>query len=267
MKEKIKLLVKDIFENKIKKHGFHYIAGRSGDHFWTFSRKIDGLTQGIEIGTDFHYKPNGFGLYIHADVINSDKMGTHARVFVPENQYHTDANRNWRYESEEEIKRALHEMADAIEKYGLAELELMINGHAPTDEMWQKIYITHQQFHDQFIKKHNLEIAALNDNFEGIFDLIEKEIANCQGKKYEDVQDTLLEIASFLGVELILEVDGMWTQASKEYPDDLICLESKIEEFPILLAVVESWQRNKVKELREAFAFMVGVFPFENDVF
>jgi len=265
MEEQIDLLVKNVFGNEVKKHGFHYLAGRSGDHYWTFSRKIGGLTQRIEVGADFHYKPNCFALYLQGSLTDMDKI--HARVFVPENQYHTDANRNWRYENEKEIKRALHEMTDAVEEYGLAELERITNAHAPTDEMWIKIYTDNQQLHDQFIKKHDIEVEGLSDNFEEIFNIIEKEISKCQGKKYKDVQDTLLEIAAFLGVELIKEVDGMWVQASKEHPEDLICIESKIEEFSILLAVVESWQRNKVKELREALAFMVAVLPFEDDDF
>jgi hypothetical protein len=256
---KLKKKVFDIVGEGIKKFGFVYLddpAYRSGAA-WSFARDVGNIKQIITVMKDrFSGKLN---MDLRTTAWRSEWKN--ARHIIPKEQYHVDAHSGWPYQNEEELDRALNELLEIIEKYGLDELaRLSIEDEViPTVNMGEKLFSSYNELSEQFVLRHNIDITDTSkENITKWFDVIEQEIIDTQPCTYKQAQDMLVEIAAFLGVQLTKELGGVWVKNVNARGIWIGELNAYIcDAYWPLADVIEAWKNRDVEYLKEDYFIML----------
>jgi hypothetical protein len=218
MTEKInrgKLVRKYIGEG-IAPFGFAY-KGYEGDS-WKFERQFKNVRQTISIYV-YRFDPSmiTFELYTSArgtgmvQAVNIEGVSTNG-----------DIRGFWKYKDEEELIKVLTVMKDILVKKGMKILlELSKEDEIiATNEMYHRLYVCHDELCEKFIRKTGLEVTGYDEeNINRWFDVIGERIKILKAAGYNtDTKEELIEIAAFLGNQLVTYLGGEWYHfVSKEH--------------------------------------------------
>jgi len=182
--------------------------------------------------------------------------GACASSVIPKGEYHTNGLNFWPYQNESELERALTEFAEIIEKYGLDELTKLSaedDKIIPTVEMGEKLFANYKLLNEQFITQNQIDIADTSKNgMSKWFDIIEAKMTETKNLPYEQVQDMLVEIAAFLGVQLEKGVEGEWIK--NEDPRGVwvkIAKANILRVYWPLTSAIDAWKYQRFDYLKE----------------
>ena len=108
--------------------------------------------------------------------------------------------RYWSYDDEESFKSSLKNLVLLIEEYGLPELvRLSVESEViPTNEMGAKLVSSHKELSEKFIQENQLDVSNISNKImTARFDTIEQKMQETKDEPYQNIQDTLVEIAAF----------------------------------------------------------------------
>ena len=280
--EKEKLIV-EILGSALAKRGFVYVGKKlqlyKGVYIhYIFERLFNGFTQRITF-VDQHvllaekraYAPY-IGFHVYKYKQHSEGL-LHFLVLLPKERLPKDImirqiieyfyvvsieeERFWIYENVEGLKSILAEFISLIEDYVFARLDKMSVSHeiSPTEDMVKNIMANSKELSEKFIKENKLDVIdKSNESILRWFDIINSKIKATKDEPYQNVQDMLVEIASFLCEQLRNEVGGEWLDLF----DPLYFTMHDMRIFPSiqfqpLSLVVGSWKEQDINWLREQY--------------
>lgn len=170
----------------------------------------------------------------------------------------------WKYENEEEFTQILMVMRDVLIKKGMKILrELSVEEKmVATNEMYHELYEKYEQLCNSFLKKTELLTTGFDpENINRWFDEIDKRVEILRQGEYEDAKQDLVEMAAFLGQQLVRYMGGEWTHFQREGFESCIISKIKSNRMPaedclgLLVGGYGSmgmqWPRNTFLELYE----------------
>lgn len=251
---KKKELIQKVLNPYVNKYGFQYKKTDNGT--WIYSR-----TQGT-VEQIFYVKESRFAksldLCFETDIFRSPTL--YAGNIIPDSEkerfsFNGNMEQNngrvilgfWEYTSEEEFCEIIKIFGEIIISYGLRALEELSqeDPFIPTVEMAEILYQQHNKLHDSFIQKYLKERKAIcQKEIEHWFELIEGLFAEPQYCEYENVKPLILEVAAFLGDEMIQYAGGTWKHPKNSrvtYVGELDCY--VWQSLQILISVVDMWAK------------------------
>jgi hypothetical protein len=127
----------------------------------------------------------------------------------------------WKYKDEEELIKVLTVMKDILVKKGMKILLELSKEAKETDtnKMYHELYFHHDELCEKFIRKTGIKVTGYDEeNINRWFDVIEERVAILKQDDYEHAKEELVEIAAFLGNQLVTYLGGEWYHfVSKEH--------------------------------------------------
>ena len=251
---KKKELIQKVLNPYAEKQGFQYKKSDNG--IWIYSR-MQGMVE-----QKFYVKESRFAksldMCFETDVFRSETL--YARNIIPDSQKEKFSfngniekdNGNvilgfWEYTSEEEFCEIIKIFGEIINSYGLKALEELSqeDPFIPTIEMAEILYQQHEKLHDSFVQKYLKGKKAISQTvIEYWFELIEGLFAEPQYCDYEDAKPLILEVAAFLGDEMIRYAGGSWKHPKNSrvtYVGGINCY--AWQSLQILISVVDMWAK------------------------
>lgn len=278
---RIKKRVMEIVGESVKKHEFFYEKEYSNNIIWVFKREKGELCQRILIQKHrfckelmLRFRPTAY-VNPEIDAQNIVPPGRYQNHITEEARkmctaigYDLSKPKNliqpmWFYDNEEDVRGILEEFVDVIEKYGLDKLEELsieeANRIIPTEEMNEKLYASHDELCQKFIKEYGISVEQRSeDDIRKWFKIIFPKMQEKREEPYENVQYFLVEVAAFLGKQLAIVLEARWkkweTDPYTVLLQDLKCY--LISRYQILNIVVETWVNQKFARLEEEFVWM-----------
>lgn len=219
MSEKINRgeLVRKYIGEGIAPFKFEY-RGYQGDS-WKFEKKFKNVTQTISIYPyRFDQGMITFDLYTDAECSEyARKMGTGLvqAGMIEEIATNSPMRGYWQYGNEEELIQVLNDMKDVLIKKGMRILMELSKeeGRPDTNEMYHELYFHHDELCEKFIQKTGIEVTGFDEeNINNWFEVIEERTAILKLGNYEHAKGELVEMAAFLGNQLIKYLGGEWHQ-------------------------------------------------------
>ena len=105
------------------------------------------------------------------------------------------------------------EMKDVLIKKGMKILVELSKGleEPDTAEMYREVYFHHDELCEKFIEKTGIVVTGFDEeNIDRWFEVIEERTAILKQGDYEDAKEELMEIAAFLGNQLVKYLGGRW---------------------------------------------------------
>ncbi len=207
-------LVRKYIGEAMAPFGFEY-KGYKGDS-WVFERKQKNVVQTIGI-CPYRFEPSWitFELYTTA----RGCMGKQASD-IEGVDWQLDLTGYWQYRNEEEFIEVLQQMKELLIKKGLKMLyEMSIEEEeTDTDEMYHELYYHHDELCEQFIEKTGIKATGYDEeNINHWFEVIEERVAVLKQGNWEDAKEELIEMAAFLGNQLVKYMGGEWYHFKTEY--------------------------------------------------
>lgn len=239
---KIKIKIKEIVGSFLVDHGFALLNEKGGASAtnYTYTRKSGMLTQYVCIGKSILGKEMGLTMQTDAwgfpfadprdiipelantfDVTKGLSLEQDTIVLIKAislSKYSMNERANWPYESEEELEKALWEIREVIEKYGLAWLDkkCIEEQIIPTDEMGNKLYQSYEELYKCFAERHHIDTTDKSkENIAKSFAVVRARLEEIQYLPYSEVQDDLVEMAAFWGEQLRGKFGGVWKQMDR----------------------------------------------------
>lgn len=232
-----KSIVITTMEEKLLPYGFHYTKYQNGR--WTFSRKVDGVSQNVFIQKGM-WADNDYVLEINTSV---SPTLLRIRDFIKDTSYDSDF---FEFYNEEERRDVLEELGDLVIRYGvekLKELSVIEEHYEATLEMNKKLFREQEILTRKFMERHGLN----RTDEEAVMLAVKDELKVILEEKYEKVQDKLVELAAVYGNMLIDKMGGRW-----EYSEVIgTTTINKIPLFtsnPVMRSFVQFWE-NKDADL------------------
>ena len=252
----MKKRVFDIIGEPIKKYGFVFLdePAYKGIATWTFAREVDSIKQIITIMKD------RFSEALHMRFQTTawqSGLGTPVSQLIISDKYNTDEFGGWPYQNDEDFERVLREFLEIIEKYGLDELtRLSIEEDViPTVEMGEKLFSLHEILNEQFILQNKINVSDRSkENKSKWFEIIEEKVVATYSLPYSQVQDILVEIAAFLGVQITRDLGGEWVKNKDARGIWIGKLNTYIlDAYWPLANVINSWKYQNIEYLKEDY--------------
>ena len=115
----------------------------------------------------------------------------------------------WKYDTEDELIEVLNDMKDVLMKKGMRILVQLSKGEEETDTA--ELYFNHDELCEKFIKKTGIKATGFDEkNINNWFEVIEERVAVLKKQSYEQSKWELVEMAAFLGNQLVKYLDGEW---------------------------------------------------------
>lgn len=163
----------------------------------------------------------------------------------------------WVYETEQEVERALWEIREIIEQYGLAWLDQhsIEQENIPTDEMGSKLYEFHTELSENFSKRYHLDPSDHSrGNAKKGMVAMRKRMTELLSLEYAAVQDDLVEISAFLSEQLCSVLGGEWILPDR--PRGVFIRKmntTPCNHYHPLMSVVDAWKHKAIELLEEEF--------------
>ena len=259
---KLKKKILDIVGEFLKKHGFTYDTVESGTGIHFFTKEVGAITQKIYVQKSPYTKE----LYLRYETTAwGSGPGGDAFHLVPKGVYRFNsmAFMEDQYKNEEELEKILKEFVEIIEKYVLSDLDrLSIEEEIiPTREMGTKLFSSHQALSERFIKEYDINVNGdIKDNASTWLTFVEEKIIETKHLPYEDVQDMLVEMAAFLGEQLIKEIGGTWTVGRDPrhvYVKGIKTQHPYTMAYSALALIVKSWEKQNGKFFKSGYLSIV----------
>lgn len=258
---KIKKYVMEIVGKAVQDHGFFYDKDESDRISWIFKKSESQVHQIILIQK--HRFSNELLLRFQTTAYGMPQVD--ATKIIPHHKYHNGIM-GFMYEDEESLQMILREFIDIIENYGLTKLaELSIEDEViPTIEMKNRLFELHDILCQKFILKNEIAIGDRSEtDIRKWFAIIIKLMQETKNRSYEDVKERLLEVAAFLGNQLVIGLGGSWYQAAQEAKTVLInelnC--HNIISYSVLNIVIKTWENQKFKVFEEEYLWLFKAKP------
>lgn len=104
-------------------------------------------------------------------------------------------------------------MKDVLIKKGMKILVELSKGleEPDTAEMYREVYFHHDELCEKFMEKTGIVVTGFDEeNIDRWFEVIEERTAILKQGDYEDAKEELMEIAAFLGNQLVKYLGGRW---------------------------------------------------------
>jgi len=272
--------------NFLEAQGFELRTEKAytGSAFWCFTRKYNQITQSIVVTKSRYYNALSFIMQTDAwgnsfaksgyllpgfmerlttiQKLPQGQIASESQKPIPDFPYHINYLGEWLYDNEVELERAMWEICDVIAKYGLKELERMSYEEEmiPTDEMGEKLFTSYKTLSHQFIT--NNKIKVMDKSSECIsewFLTISEIMSKVFDSPYVEVQDTLVEIAAFLGEQIKKELQGKWVLGERARIVLIKDLNAFIlQSYRPLDSVVQAFKKRRVEMLKEEYILQLS---------
>ena len=208
-------LVRKYIGEEIEKFKFEY-KGYQNDS-WKYERKFKGVIQTISI-YPYRFDQRMITFELYTDVKNSayaSEMGTNViqAGMIEDITTNSEMRGYWKYDTEDELIEVLNDMKDVLMKKGMRILVQLSKGEEETDtaEMYHELYFNHDELCEKFIKKTGIKATGFDEkNINNWFEVIEERVAVFKKQSYEQSKWELVEMAAFLGNQLVKYLDGEW---------------------------------------------------------
>lgn len=141
----------------------------------------------------------------------------------------------WKYENEQEFEQILMVIRDVLITKGMKILkELSVEEQmVTTNEMYHELYEKYEKLCNSFMEKTELVVTGFDpENINRWFDEIEKRVEVLRQGEYEDAKQDLVEMAAFLGQQLVRYMGGEWTHFQREGFESCIINKIKSNRMP-----------------------------------
>lgn len=208
-------IIKDIVGKQLAEEGFVY--DKKTDIGWQFVKK-GSYDQIVNIAK---YRFGGMLFF----EISVDRWGTGViqASEIDEVESNSEMKGFWTYGNEEELVTVLNQMCFYIKKYGLKLLDEICNREESvwTQELHnrlnKRLYEQHDELCERFINRTGLSATGFDEaNINTWFPVIENEVNPLQSFTMEQAEEPLLEIAAFLGSQLVKYMGGSWSVSEDE---------------------------------------------------
>ena len=194
---------------------FEY-KGYHGDS-WKFERNMKGAVQTISI-YPYRFDQSMITFELYTNVKNSEyasKIGTNvvSASMLDGIVSNGQIRGYWQYGNEQELIQVLGEMKDVLIKKGMKILVELSKGleEPDTAEMYREVYFHHDELCEKFMEKTGIVVTGFDEeNIDRWFEVIEERTAILKQGDYEDAKEELMEIAAFLGNQLVKYLGGRW---------------------------------------------------------
>ena len=194
---------------------FEY-RGYQGDS-WKFERKFKNVMQTVSI-YPYRFDQSMITFELYTNVKNSEYASKIGTGVVPAGMIEGISTNSqmrgyWQYENEEELINILNEMKEVLIKKGMKILVELSKGKEETDtaEMYHELYFHHDELCEKFIQKTGIKVTGFDEeNINYWFDVIEERVAILKQGDYEHAKEELVEMAAFLGNQLVKYLGGEW---------------------------------------------------------
>ena len=184
---------------------------------WKFERKFKTAIQTISI-YPYRFDQSMITFELYTNVKNSEyasKIGTGVVSASMIEGITTNGSMAgyWKYNTEEELIDILNEIKEVIMKKGMKILVELSKAEEETDtaEMYHKLYFYHDELCEKFIQKTGIKVTGFDEeNINYWFDVIEERVAILKQGDYAHAKEELVEMAAFLGNQLVKYLGGEW---------------------------------------------------------
>ena len=204
--QKGKLIQKYIGEG-IAPFKFTY-QGRKGDS-WIFEKEFKGVMQTISI-YEYRFGKNMISFDLYTDVSGK---GIVQAIDIQDVEFNSEMPGFWKYEDEEAFIKILEVMKDILIKKGMRLFkELSVEDEVEaTKEMYHELYLHHKELAEKFETENQIEVTAFDKvNIDNWFKVIEGRVQELKKGDYQDAKEELVEMAAFLGEQLVRYRGGEW---------------------------------------------------------
>ena len=192
---------------------FEY-KGYQGDS-WKFERNMKGAVQTISI-YPYRFDQSMITFELYTNVKNSEyasKIGTNvvSASMLDGIVSNGQIRGYWQYGNEQELIQVLGEMKDVLIKKGMKILVELSKGleEPDTAEMYREVYFHHDELCEKFMEKTGIVVTGFDEeNIDRWFEVIEERTEILKQGDYEDAKEELMEIAAFLGNQLVKYLGG-----------------------------------------------------------
>lgn len=240
-----KSIVVEIMETRFAPHGFVY--GGYADFRWNFTREMEGVTQEIVIQKDLYDEA-----YTLEFSINDVPESTCRFNRITDDPEYKEQFLSYR--TKEEQIMVLNKLGDFVDKYGINKLNQLVEWDKtrvkrikPTIDMSKKLCEEHTELTLQFIQRNNAEDLTEEE----ILQLAIKELFELRGKKYEEIQDKLVELAAVYGDMFIKKVGGC-LKYHNGYKVAILSIPLDPAEL-ILEDIINAWQNSQEDNILEYY--------------
>lgn len=203
-------IIKKQLEEELSDLGFHY-GGYQGD-MWVFERNMKKLTWYVYI---YIYRFDPWQMTFHLGTNVQGKMMVQAHQ-VEGAKGDGDIPGYWRYQDEESMIEVLKEMTAIIRSKGIDVLKrLSIPDKVGEDnEIHHELYLHHEELAEAFVEKTGIVSTGYDEeNLKKWFDYIDNRIEKMSKGAYDSAaKKELLEMAAFLGEQIVKYKGGWWEQ-------------------------------------------------------
>ena len=188
---------------------FHYRNYESNR--WIFERNMKKLTWYVYI---YVYRFDPWQITFHLGTNVPGKIQVHAHQ-VEGVKGNGDILGYWRYHDEESLIEVLKEMTAIIRGKGidvLKKLSIPEKINACDNEMHHELYLHHKELAEAFVERTGMVSTGYNEeNLRRWFDYMDDRIEEMKKGSYDSVvKKELLEMAAFLGEQIVKYKDGRW---------------------------------------------------------
>lgn len=184
---------------------------------WKFERKFKTAIQTISI-YPYRFDQSMITFELYTNVKNSEYARKTGTGVIPASMIEGISSNSqmrgyWQYENEEELIQVLNEMKEVMIKKGMKILVELSKGEEETDtaEMYHKLYFYHDELCEKFIQKTGIKVTGFDEeNINYWFDVIEERVAILKQGDYAHAKEELVEMAAFLGNQLVKYLGGEW---------------------------------------------------------
>lgn len=268
---RLKKHVLGIIGKALEKHGFVYDKDISDSGAWAFTRSVNSITQEVCIQkSNFQqafYLRSGTSAWLSREQLGPrDATKIVPKERLPQDQYFEGlllSNYLWGYNTEDELKATLTELASIIEDHLIDHLnEMSIEDEIlPTKEMVDKLYTSYEELNEKFIIENNLGVNQISEeSARQWFEVIGEKIIETKDENYEDVKNMLVEMAAFLGQQLRKEMGGEWQRGINDLRRiNIRDLNGHIFiDYSALFNCVEMWKYQDIDYCREFYLIVLA---------
>ncbi len=219
-------IIKKCIEEELSDLDFHYEGYE--DNTWVFARKLGKLTWYVYIYV-YRFDPWQITFHLGTDVPGKMQVQAHQIEGVKGDG---DIPGYWRYHDEESMIEVLKEMTEIIRSKGIDVLKkLSVPEKVGEDnEMHHELYLHHEELAEAFVEKTGMVSTGYDEeNLERWLDYIDSRIVEMSKCPYDkETKRELLEMAAFLGEQIVKYKNGVWSHNVKE-KSERFCITCKKE--------------------------------------
>lgn len=204
--------------------GFSY--GEYEENTWIFQRNLGKLTWYVYIYV-YRFDPWQITFHLGTNVPGKMQVQAHQVEGIKSNG---ELPGYWKYHDEDSMIEVLEEMLDIIRNQGIGVLKnLSIPEKVNVDdrEMHHNLYLYHKELAEAFIQRTGMVSTGYDEeNLKRWFDYIDPRIEELSKGKYDDnAKKELLEMAAFLGEQIVKYKEGWWSYSESENAESfcIIC--------------------------------------------